>query len=139
MTSTFAFELAVLTASAIASSASLMDRLVLKGGNALQLIHQLGARASMDLDYSMEGDVEDADALGRELETALSSRFSAAGYALIDFRFGPKPSTSGPGFRNCIGEARRSGPSTSASSSSARARPRPRSSTASAVSCTRPR
>ncbi|WP_404368453.1 nucleotidyl transferase AbiEii/AbiGii toxin family protein [Corallococcus coralloides] len=97
MTSTPAFELAVLTASAIASNESLLDRLVLKGGNALQLIHQLGARASMDLDYSMEGDVEDAGALGRELEAALASRFSAAGYALIDFRFGPKPSSSGPG------------------------------------------
>ncbi|RYZ40207.1 MAG: hypothetical protein EOO71_17045 [Myxococcaceae bacterium] len=96
-TSPLPFELAVLTASAIASNASLMDRLVLKGGNALQLIHRLGARASMDLDYSMEGDVEDADALGREVEAALSARFSAAGYAFMDFRFGPKPSTSGPG------------------------------------------
>lgn len=76
-----------------------MERLVLKGGNALQLVHKLGARASMDLDYSMEGDVEDAHALGQELEAALSAHFQAAGYEFLDFRFGPKPSTSGPGSR----------------------------------------
>jgi len=46
----------------------------------------------MDLDYSMEGDVDDASALGIELESALSKRFIAAGYEFIDFRFGPKSS-----------------------------------------------
>lgn len=86
------FEAAVLAASAIASSELLIERLVLKGGNALQLVHRLGARASMDLDYSMEGDVDDASALGIELESALSKRFIAAGYEFIDFRFGPKSS-----------------------------------------------
>lgn len=98
-TPTRPFDPAILAASAIASSAQLMERLVLKGGNALQLVHRLGARASMDLDYSMEGDVEDTDALSRELEVALSARFTAAGYEFLDFRFGPKPSTPGPGAR----------------------------------------
>ena len=38
------------------SDDELMSRLVLKGGNALDLIHRVGARASVDIDLSMESD-----------------------------------------------------------------------------------
>jgi Nucleotidyl transferase AbiEii toxin, Type IV TA system len=37
----------------------LMDKLVLKGGNALDIVHKLGTRTSFDIDLSMPGDFDD--------------------------------------------------------------------------------
>ena len=34
----------------------LMEKFVLKEGNAINLIHNISSRASIDLDYSMKGD-----------------------------------------------------------------------------------
>ena len=34
----------------------LMEKLVLKGGNALDLVHRIGGRASMDIDLSIDGE-----------------------------------------------------------------------------------
>ena len=45
---------------ALAADDELYELLVLKGGNALNLIHQVGQRSSLDLDYSLEADVDDA-------------------------------------------------------------------------------
>jgi len=39
----------------------LMNRLVLKGGNALDIIHKLGTRTSLDIDLSMPGDFDPED------------------------------------------------------------------------------
>jgi predicted nucleotidyltransferase component of viral defense system len=41
---------------AIASDDVLMERLVLKGGNALDIVYRLGERASLDVDFSMSDD-----------------------------------------------------------------------------------
>jgi predicted nucleotidyltransferase component of viral defense system len=41
---------------AMFSDDELMDRLVLKGGNALDIIHQVSVRASIDVDFSMSDD-----------------------------------------------------------------------------------
>ena len=41
---------------AVASDDVLMERLVLKGGTALDLVHLPGVRASVDVDFSMAGD-----------------------------------------------------------------------------------
>ena len=40
-----------------------MDRLVLKVGNLLEIVYQLSARASVDVDLSMSGEFEDVDKL----------------------------------------------------------------------------
>ena len=48
---------------AIASDDVLMERLVLKGGNALDIIYQLSDRSSLDLDFSMANDVGSAEEL----------------------------------------------------------------------------
>ncbi|MFL6690512.1 MAG: nucleotidyl transferase AbiEii/AbiGii toxin family protein [Alphaproteobacteria bacterium] len=39
---------------ALFSDDELMDVLVLKGGNALSIIHKVGSRASLDMDFSIK-------------------------------------------------------------------------------------
>lgn len=80
---------------AIASDDQLFELLVLKGGNALELIHRVGNRGSLDLDFSMERDVDDRDALSARLTHALSDRFDAEGYIVFDTKlvFKPVPRT----------------------------------------------
>jgi predicted nucleotidyltransferase component of viral defense system len=56
---------------AVESDDMLVDRLVLKGGNALEIVHRIGNRASLDLDYSMEGDFDNPEIVGTRLLTAL--------------------------------------------------------------------
>jgi predicted nucleotidyltransferase component of viral defense system len=69
----------------------LMERLVLKGGNALSLIHGIGGRTSLDLDFSMEGDFDDLGEAERRLHRSLEDRFDAAGYVAFDLRLRRKP------------------------------------------------
>lgn len=79
---------------AIASDEALMERLVLKGGNALDIVHKLSARASLDVDFSMVDDFEDAaerDAITRRLFTALHDRFDSIGLLLFDEKLEPRP------------------------------------------------
>lgn len=76
---------------ALAQDPQLFDLLVLKGGNALGLIHGVGHRASLDLDYSMQRDVEDPSALGKSVFRALRARLDGQGLLLFDERFTPRP------------------------------------------------
>jgi len=82
---------------AVASDDVLVDLLVLKGGNALEIVHQIGARASLDLDFSIEGDFEDPDEIGKRLFAALQDRFDALGFEVFDYQFDPRPSNGVPG------------------------------------------
>src|SRR5262245_33015985 len=82
---------------AIAEEPSLRALLILKGGNALGLIHGIGLRASLDLDYSMEADADDSKRLGDMLFRALTTRPRPHGLSLFDYRFGPRPSEPKPG------------------------------------------
>lgn len=70
----------------------LMDRLVLKGGNAPHLAHGVGERFSLDVDFSISDDFEDLAEASRKIETALLDRFDSSGYTVFDFRFMPRPS-----------------------------------------------
>jgi predicted nucleotidyltransferase component of viral defense system len=76
---------------AMFSDDSLINILVLKGGNAIKIVLGLSVRTSLDLDFSMEADFEDMKAAGGRIEKALSDRFDSAGYQLFDFMFEPKP------------------------------------------------
>lgn len=69
----------------------LMHRLVLKGGNALSLVHRIGNRTSLDVDLSLEDDFEDLNEAKKRLLEVLKDRFEAAGYHLFDGRLEPKP------------------------------------------------
>lgn len=70
----------------------LMDRLVLKGGNALDLVHHLTARGSLDIDFSMEGDFEDLADIQKRIFAALHDRFDSAGHIVFDEKFLKRPS-----------------------------------------------
>jgi hypothetical protein len=91
------FEIRKTIITAVASSDSLFERLVLKGGNALEIVHRIGGRASLDLDFSMEGDFENPEEIGRTLGAALTDRFDAVGFEVFDYQFEPRPSTATSG------------------------------------------
>jgi len=78
---------------ALVSDDELMDSLVLKGGNAIALIHGITARESLDLDFSLETDFPDpdCDALRRRFEGLLVRTFAEEGYAVFDVRVSPEP------------------------------------------------
>jgi hypothetical protein len=75
----------------------LMERLVLKGGSALDLVHRLTGRGSLDIDFSIDGDFEDLDDVQARCFRALRDRFDSVGLILFDERFGPQPSIPRPG------------------------------------------
>ncbi len=80
---------------ALCSDDELMEQLVLKGGNALDLVHGIGGRTSIDLDYSMEADFTDVDHARMRLQEALQKQFSAWGFKVIDFKFAKRPVRGG--------------------------------------------
>lgn len=82
-----------LTIIALFSDDELVDRLVLKGGNALSLVHNLASRASFDLDFSMEGQFErdEIPNLTRRIEHRLKQAFLPAGYFVFDVQLEPRP------------------------------------------------
>ncbi len=69
----------------------LFGKLVLKGGNAISLVYKYGARGSLDVDFSIEGEFEDTEDAARRITRALTDRFDAAGFIVFDCSFGPRP------------------------------------------------
>lgn len=70
----------------------LMERLALKGGNAIDLVHKSPCRASLDLDFSMESEFEeDLDTIKERIERALKTTFRAEGYEVFDIIFSIRP------------------------------------------------
>lgn len=80
-----------ITISAIAAHDDLCNIMILKGGNALELIHRIGNRSSLDLDFSMDGDVENTHDLKDQLVEAVTDRFDAEGFVVFDTRIEFKP------------------------------------------------
>ena len=76
---------------AMFSDDDLMDRLVLKGGNLLDIVYQLSARASVDVDLSMSGEFEDVDKLRAKILNALETSFQEYGYIVFDFKLTEQP------------------------------------------------
>jgi hypothetical protein len=76
---------------ALAADDRLGELLVLKGGNALRLVHRLGVRTSQDLDYSIEGALDPSDVKNR-IEAALQSEFQREGFVPLDVKIEKKPS-----------------------------------------------
>ena len=84
-------EIKKLVVIAMFSDDKLMEQLVLKGGNALDLVHRMSTRASLDVDLSLETDfVEKADAF-RRIALALEATFAPAGYKVFDVQSVEKP------------------------------------------------
>jgi len=89
-------EVRKLTIIALFSDDLLFEHLVLKGGNALSLVHGLSARRSLDLDFSIELDFADLEDARRRIFRAIKNHFSSAGFVVFDESFGPKPEVPGP-------------------------------------------
>mgnify|MGYP001225615187 CR=1 FL=1 len=71
----------------------LMNRLVFKGGNALDLVYNVGTRASVDLDFSI-ADAFPSNQLGeirRRIEQRLGEVFADAGLAAFDITLDEVP------------------------------------------------
>jgi len=87
-------EIRKLTITALFSDDFLYEQLVLKGGNAMNLILRLSPRVSLDLDFSMEADFENLEEVRTRIDKALSKRFSTVGFIPFDVKLTAKPSTT---------------------------------------------
>jgi predicted nucleotidyltransferase component of viral defense system len=76
---------------ALFSDDELLETLVLKGGNALDIVYGIGSRASLDIDLSIAKDFIDVKDTERRIFESLKDRFDAAGYVLFDESFEPRP------------------------------------------------
>ena len=80
---------------ALASDDTLVETLVLKGGNAIDLAYRFGNtyRTSYDLDYSIEdGDfTENEIHISKRIENTLIQTFLENNYEIIDYKFLNKP------------------------------------------------
>ena len=90
-TEDFYFRLRTELIIAIYSDDVLAEKLVLKGGNALNVIHRIGSRTSLDLDCSMAGDLDDAETIEARLFQAIRERMQPLGLVVFDENFGPRP------------------------------------------------
>ena len=90
---------------ALFSDDELVGRLVLKGGNALSLAHNLATRASFDLDFSMEGQFERSEFpdLIERIERRLKQAFMPVAYFVFDVRLEPKPENVSPDLQDFWG------------------------------------
>lgn len=82
-----------LTLRALMADDILMQGLVLKGGNALQLAYDITSRGSIDIDFSMEKEFSEKDfkRLGRIFEKLLNGEFFREGLVAYDVKFIQKP------------------------------------------------
>ncbi|WP_149277642.1 nucleotidyl transferase AbiEii/AbiGii toxin family protein [Pareuzebyella sediminis] len=82
-----------LTIRALVSDTRLMAGLVLKGGNALNLVYDLDDRGSIDIDFSIEGDFakHELASLNRKVYALLSFEFEKYDLVVFDFSFKEKP------------------------------------------------
>jgi predicted nucleotidyltransferase component of viral defense system len=81
-----------LTLVALVSDDDLLELLVLKGGNAMDLIHGVTDRSSVDLDFSTARDIDKALVLPK-IQRSLESTFAQAGYFAFDIRMTERPGT----------------------------------------------
>ena len=68
----------------------LMEQLVLKGGNAMDIVHQVNSRASVDLDFSA-GDDLDHGQLQSRITAAVQRTYDLEGYYAFDIKVVVKP------------------------------------------------
>jgi predicted nucleotidyltransferase component of viral defense system len=69
----------------------LLDQLVLKGGNAINLIYGYGSRSSLDVDCSIDGDFTNLEEVRHLLFRSLQTRFRESNHEVFDFGLEPRP------------------------------------------------
>jgi len=87
-----------LTLIAMFSDDDLMDMLVLKGGNALDIIYKLANRASADLDFSIVNEFkqDELKIIEEKIRKVITKTFRTGGYEVFDIRFVQKPERISP-------------------------------------------
>lgn len=80
---------------AMFSDDELFKQLTLKGGNALNLVYQLGSRVSADIDLSLEEDFRDLEDAKRRIFAALENRFNEARLKVFDQKLTVRPPSAG--------------------------------------------
>ncbi len=86
-------ELKTIVLKSLMSNDLLFDTLILKGGNALELIYEITDRASTDIDFSLRDDynscqIEEIKSIIPEL---LNQNLEPMGYSTYDFKMIDKP------------------------------------------------
>jgi hypothetical protein len=82
----------ILAVQAMFSDDDLVEKLVLKGGNAMVLIHRVSARTSVDLDFSLAQDFgDDLPGVRARIEKLLTETFADGDFHLFDFEMIEKP------------------------------------------------
>ena len=74
----------------------IMEQVVLKGGNALNLVYKIGSRSSIDLDFSLAADFKDVHDAEARILKALRSRFGSVDLTVFDELFEKKPALDQP-------------------------------------------
>lgn len=92
----FLDKIKLLTLRALMHDEKLMYGLVLKGGNALQLVYDITDRASMDIDFSIEDDFTESDynRINSTLDALLNDEFQKENLIVFDIKFIEKPKTN---------------------------------------------
>ena len=87
-----------LAVGAMFSDDELMEMLVLKGGNALDIVYGVAPRASLDLDFSIPTEFEpnDIGTIESKMKRALTRLFHENGYTVFDMKFGERPEDTDP-------------------------------------------
>ncbi len=83
---------------AVVSDDRLMQALTLKGGNAIELGHNLGSRASLDIDFSCENDLSQVipEGIRERFVELLKRAFEAIGMEVLDLRVEERPPEMSP-------------------------------------------
>lgn len=81
-----------------------LDLFVLKGGNALNIAYDINDRASMDLDFSMQGDFTmDLDTVREKISKSLNRTYNEEGFQVFDIKLYPTPEKVREGFEDFWG------------------------------------
>ncbi|MFA5292616.1 MAG: nucleotidyl transferase AbiEii/AbiGii toxin family protein [Phycisphaerae bacterium] len=75
---------------------TLMKTLVLKGGNALDIVYKISPRASIDLDFSIESEFDSLNEFLDRLSKSLEKIFSENDYIIFDIAIKEKPEQNKP-------------------------------------------
>lgn len=89
-------EIKRLAVMAMFSDDVLMDTLVLKGGNALDIVYKIASRSSIDLDFSMEQDFDYPEAFFDRIRKSLEQLFHENSYCVFDLKITPRPKEAKP-------------------------------------------
>jgi hypothetical protein len=81
----------------------LMQQLVLKGGNLLDIVYEISTRPSRDIDLSICGDVKDTEAFRSTIENALCNWFGPKGFVVFDVTLVEEPRNITEDFRDFWG------------------------------------